>query len=209
MELHQSNAQQHTSRRGTEAIVPIPKSSASTADFEIYTDGSGHSDKYGASAAVVFSLRHKVYTRRFAAFYGISVNRAELEGLLLGLKAIMDEMDWNTPESRARLKAYPPIVNWYGDRENLIKSVALDVRGTPLYSRRTDPDLWAQFAYYEQLFKIIPLKVKRNTLPAQAACDEVCGELRTLMQEFVAGASVELSATMKSYAENAFANKVI
>ena len=209
MEHPQLNAQQTTAQRGTAAIAPSRKPNEAQADFDIYTDGSGHSDKYGASAAVIFSLKHKIYARRFAAFYGVSVNRAELQGLLLGLRAIMEDMDWNNPESHARLKAYPPIVHWHGDRENLMKSVALDVRGTPLYSRRTDPDLWAQYAWYEKLFKVIPCQVKRNTLPAQAACDAVCGELRTLMLEFAASASKELADTIQGYAQSVFDNKLM
>lgn len=193
--------------RGLQAIHPSSK--PNDLDFEIFTDGSGHTDNYGGSAAVVFSLRHKVYLTRFAAFYGASVNRAELQAFLLGMRGLTEVMDWLKSEAYARLKAYPPIVKWYCDRENLVLSATRTASGGTVYSRRTDADLWAQYEWYEKMFKILPVHIPRNSKPGQAACDQVSSELRTLAKEWAATNADGLGDAMRQYAEAVFENKIL
>jgi len=159
-------------------------------DFELYTDGSGYTDRFGGCCAVVRSLKHKKFFSCASAFYGADTARAEFEGLLGGLQGIMDAMDWNNSQGRALLRARRATVFWVSDREDLVGSVTLKADGTPEFRRKNTPDLWVRYEWYEKLFDVSACWRKRNTVAWQMMADVVASECRTMMKNYI-GYSIE------------------
>ncbi len=153
-------------------------------DFFLYTDGSGYQDGFGGSAALVISVRHNVWEVSFAAYKGTTVERAEFEALLLGLQTIMTAMKWETPFHCNQLERIPATVKWISDRESLVKAVQRDAEGNPIYSRRSTPDLWARFAYYERLFRIEACFTKRETNTYHNIVDRFSSDARVLVKDY-------------------------
>lgn len=156
-------------------------------DFELYTDGAGWQDTYGAAAAYIVSGKHKIQDCRVTSYAGISTNRAEFEALLSGLQGILENMKWDTPKAIKNLKCLPrrPSVYWVSDRESLVLSVYKQPNGEPVYRRSSAPDLWCRFEFYERLFHITPIFIPRNSDIKQALCDRLAGEARVLMKEYI------------------------
>jgi hypothetical protein len=62
-------------------------------DVRIYSDGSGaHSDAFGAGAAVIISERFKLNERALWAGTGFNTYRAEVGGVLAGLRQLHDSL---------------------------------------------------------------------------------------------------------------------
>ena len=116
--------------------------------------------------------------------FGTSVERMEFAGLLEGLQSIMDTGTFNKSAGLAELTFRRPRVAWFTDRESLALSCwAPD--GEPFYRRKSCPDLWARFEWYERLFTIIPLFTSRTTHPAQDIPDQLSAEARVLVKDWV------------------------
>ena len=133
---------------------------------------------YAGAAAFGISFRHNRKFHRVAGMNGISTDRAEFLGLLNGLHGIFETMGW---DNSARLKAMEhrrAEIVWISDRESLVRSV------TGEYRRRTQPDLWAQFEWYEQYIDIRPLHVKRRSMPWQDIADILASEARVLIKDY-------------------------
>jgi len=105
--------------------------------------------------------------------------------LLAGLQGILDIMNWNNTQSRRLIQAKPPSVYWVTDRENLVGSVTRGPDGSPLFKRKSTPDLWARFEWYEKHFAVSGVWRERNTVAWQKMADGVASECRTLMQNYV------------------------
>jgi len=149
---------------------------ATAHNFLLYTDGSGHQDKYGGSASLVIENATGERFTTSAANYGTTVSRAEFEGLLSGLQSIL--------EYNGKLQDRPTVA-WYSDRESLV----LAVHG--FYRRKAEPDLWARFQYYETLFSITPLFVPRSTDPLHDVVDRMASEGRIMMKEYIESVRLE------------------
>ena len=133
---------------------------------------------YAGAAAYGVSIRHNKKFHRLAGFNGASTDRAEFLGLLHGLHGIFETMCWdNSSRLKALVHRRAEIV-WISDRESLVRSV------TGEYRRRTQPDLWAQFEWYEQYIDIRPCHVKRNSVPWQDVADILASESRVLIKEY-------------------------
>jgi len=156
-----------------------------TPDFFLYTDGSGYQDGYGGAAALVLSAKHNVWEVSFAGYKGTTVERAEFEGLLIGLQTILTVMKWDSAFHHQRLERMPPSVSWFTDREALAKAVQRDAEGNPVYSRRSTPDLWARFSFYERLFRVDPVFTKRETNVYHNVVDRFASDARLLVKDYM------------------------
>ncbi len=169
-------------------IAPLPEEH----DYVLYTDGSGHSDGWGAAAAVARFTGTGEHILRVAGNYGSTVQRNELSAFLDGLFAIADHQlrrvmqlglrevapknAWNTFLGDDRIT-----VLWYTDRQNLAKALLFDDEARPLNGRNSERDLWMRFSTMAKHFCITPMQVPRNVVPAQALCDELCDITRNAM----------------------------
>ena len=96
-------------------------------------------------------------------------------------------MEWNSHLWKGLLEARRCTVFWLSDRESLVGSVCRDDKtGQPIYRRRNCPDLWARFAYYENLFDVQGVHRERNTHPFQKIADGISSECRTMMKNYFA-----------------------
>lgn len=151
-------------------------------DFEIYTDGSGWRDGYGGAAVVINSTPHNIRETVIMGCSYTTVERMEFEALLLGLQSIIQLKKWSDAEL-AELAKTPPEVFWLSDRESLVLGVRRGENGDSIYARRSAPDLWHRFSFYEQLFSINAFYAGRNQISDQALADQLAGEARALFQE--------------------------
>ena len=156
-------------------------------DFTIYTDGSGYSDGYGGSASLMISDKYAKRELRVASFSNTSTDRAEFEGLLMGLQSIVECMGWGEPSELKTLKRLPrkPLVCWFSDRESIVLAIWRDENGDPVYKRRKQGDLWARFEFYEEIFDITPLLIGRNSVDEHAYVDRLASESRLLVKEYL------------------------
>jgi ribonuclease HI len=156
-----------------------------TPDFFLYTDGSGYQDGYGGAAALVLSAQHNIWKVNFAGYCGTTVERAEFEALLIGLQTILVEIKWDAAFHHQRLERMPATVRWFTDREALAKAVQRDSEGNPVYSRRSTPDLWARFSFYERLFLVDPVFMKRETNAYHNVVDRFASDSRLLVKDYM------------------------
>lgn len=155
-----------------------------SSNYLLFTDGSGWTDPYGGCASLAIGMRPENFLKyTMKAAFGTDVERMEFEGLLDGLQSII------VASKRADdyIRRMRPRVAWITDRESLALSVwrPAGPRQPSFYGRKASPDLWARFAYYEELFEIVPLCEERNTHASHALVDELASELRVLMKEWV------------------------
>ena len=122
---------------------------------------------------------------RGAAIKGTTTESAEFLALLNGLGSIVDRYKEKFGSSGiVRLEAEQPVVHWVTDRESLALAVHRGEDGTPVYRRKSTPELWAMFAYYEPMFTIKALFTKRDSILLHNRVDRVCSELRILIKEY-------------------------
>lgn len=127
-----------------------------------------------ASACVLF---HAAGMEVLLSANGLgSVNRAELEGALLGLKRVMDLAGIGHPDKRKNLRGKIQ-VQWYTDRQNIAYAVTPPPGEVP-YSRSVDGDLWAAFGWFESWLDITAHFRPRNTVGAQRWADDLSGRIR-------------------------------
>lgn len=154
-------------------------------DFELYTDGSGHADTFGGHSVIGVSNKYNKYFVRAGAIYGTTTDRQEFEAFLNGLQGILDVMEWNSGGELKMLAARRPSVFWISDRENLVGSVTLDEKGHSLFKRKSSPDLWARYAFYETIFAVTAVHRDRNTVAFQAMADRISSECRVLIKNYI------------------------
>lgn len=168
-------------------------------DFVLITDGSGtDATRIGTGSAWI--LRPQASHAGFTVLRGAcgstfgSIQRAEMMAGLEGLRALSVALKI---ESLPNVKTYGEMVTgrrpervedldpscrarvwWVCDRENLVLQMARKPDGNTYYARRTEPDLWYAFWWFEHLFRITPVWRERNTSPDQVEVDRVAGESR-------------------------------
>jgi hypothetical protein len=160
-------------------------SSTPQVDVYLYTDGSGHQDGYGGSGSLAIGPALNIYATRMAGFKGTSVERAEFEALLMGCQSILEAGGFDDHNGRERLRRTPLRVQWFSDRESLVQSVTRGPDGAPVYRRKASPDLWARFAFYEQLFEFLPVFVPRETSQFHSICDRFASDARALIKDYM------------------------
>lgn len=156
-------------------------------DFVLYTDGAGWQDSFGASASLMESERYGHKIIRVASFHGQSTDRAEFEAMLNGMQSIMEVMNWTKPgiAEKLRKQLIKPSVYWMSDRESLVLSVYRDSTGQTLYKRRSQPDLWKRFEFYEERLAITPVYIPRDTNDKHNLCDRLASESRSVMKDYI------------------------
>jgi ribonuclease HI len=153
----------------------------------LLTDGSGHADGYGGYAAVIVNTKTLVIHEVAAGIKGTSTEEAEFLGLLNGLKSILGHYVAKSgrPTALQRLEAEQPVIHWITDRESLALSVWRDPKtNEPVYRRKSTPELWAMYRYFEPLFRVVPLWTKRQTLALHNRADVLASELRVNVKEY-------------------------
>lgn len=163
----------------------MPTKSRPEPDFYLYTDGSGsNQDRIGASAAIVQHRLTETVKIRTSLSSGSSVRTAEMQALLDGLSLIWDVLNMRDAEVRSQIRMgvyRKPRVAWITDRQELAYTIT-PVPGQPRYKRNHMPAMWASLAAYEIWFDIDAQWTPRNTIKAQAACDNICSMLRAEMK---------------------------
>lgn len=158
-------------------------------DYTLWTDGSGHSDGYGAYAAI-WKCADGDMDMSFGANYGQTVNRNELIAMIEGLTAILSDrvvkmrgvLEMNPKNELAALNDADRVtVAWHTDRQNLAVSLLWNDAGEPVFRRNSDRDLWARFSFLAKHACVVPYHSPRNVVAQQGMCDEVC----TLMREAI------------------------
>jgi hypothetical protein len=172
-------------------------------EFLLTTDGSGHDGQHSATGSSWVLRPHSltieegtpVYRGWCGASFG-SIQRAEINAMMEGLRHAarllkMETMkDLETRMGGAKLRdvtqfpvALRPRIWWVTDREAIALQVARNTEGLPYYTRRTEPDLWYQFAWFEHLFRITAVFTHRNTSQDQKHVDAIAGEMRRRMMD--------------------------
>jgi hypothetical protein len=103
------------------------------------------------------------------------VDRQEFEALLCGLQAIIEMSTAQDDQHK---------VSWVTDRESLALSVWRKPDGQPFYGRKSCPDLWERFRWYENRMDITPFWGKRETHPLQSIPDRLSAEMRVVVKEW-------------------------
>lgn len=181
-----------------DSIAPTPEEH----DFILYTDGSGCTKGWGASASIIEQIEFDAGedVRRVAdgrrvlvsATYGSSVQRRELTAFLDGLHEILrvrsedfldqELEDWSEIDRKNVLNNFTgpnrASVLWFTDRMNLAKSLLFDERGDLLNARSSEVDLWLRFSAMARYVCVTPMCLPRNINPKQGMCDALCGIAR-------------------------------
>lgn len=153
-----------------------------TFNYLAYTDGSAyHGDGLGGSAGTLINTFTKESYTFVQASTHTSVARREFEALLQALDIIMQVNGWNTAKKAETAKHAGITVQWVSDREDLVKSIEHLTTG---YRRKTNPDLWSRFEYYEQFLKITAVHKPRNTIHFQALADRMAGDMREFLKKY-------------------------
>ena len=184
-----------------EEIAPSPMEH----DYVLYTDGSGCTKGWGASASVIEKidlLREEDYRavvdRRVlvSATYGSTVQRREFEAFLNGIHeivrlAVEDFLDQGKEEFGN--PTGNPLMNftgtnrisvlWYTDRANLAKSLLFDEMGDVLNARNSERDLWMRYSTLAKHLCITPMHVSRNIIDNQRVCDSLCTAARAALKD--------------------------
>ena len=160
--------------------MTTPKNVSDGTDFELFTDGSGyHDNRFGGHALLIISQKHNLYEQRVVGYDGISVDRAEFGGFLHGLRTIMEVMEWTSGAQIKKLKVIKPTVTWHCDRQSLVGSVEKPAE------RHAQGDLWAQYAWYEELFDVTALFIPRKTNANHDIVDTLASEVRMVMKNYI------------------------
>lgn len=156
-------------------------------DFVLWSDGSGCRWGWGGYACVFRENASGLHDVRFGGTFGETVRRCEFRALLAGLHGIMDYR-LRDIESHGAYEGDKPIdelsgngkitVAWYTDRRELALSLIYREGGGPVYDRKKDKDLWAQFMFFQRYFCITPRPIDRNSVTEQSLCDSLCGTAR-------------------------------
>ena len=158
-------------------------------DYKLWTDGSGHEDGYGATAAV-WRARDGAMDTAVSGNYGQTVNRNEFAALLDGIQSIVSHRIRTLGETQELPKipinvlsgADRATIAWYTDRQSLALMLVFDEHLRPIYKRTHERDLWARYAFFARHVCIVPYYRERNTVPEQGLCDTLCGIMRTAMK---------------------------
>ena len=172
---------------GNEAIAWLADQDLelSTFDYQLWTDGSGHSDGYGAAASV-WQHCHGDTDVVFSANYGQTVARNEFMALLDGLQSLLTHalaqkgkiMDMPKNAVSVLTGADRITAAWFTDRQNLALSTVFNEDNNPVYARNTEKDLWARYAWLTKYICVLPFYNPRNSIKNQASCDAICTTLR-------------------------------
>jgi len=169
-------------------------------DYALYTDGSGHKDGVGASAALYQSTREGADGMAIALSmtYGQTVRRSELGAMLDGIHSIIDselnykistgEVELRSPASKTKEVLRGPgrlRVAWYTDRKDLASAMMYTDEDKLVNNRTGDEDLWARWSAYKQYVVVTPLYSARNTVIMQAAADSLCTLGRETMKRTI------------------------
>jgi ribonuclease HI len=146
-------------------------------DYALYTDGSGHKDGIGGACSI--AIRNSDNTLQVAreAATHTTVARMEFIALLRGLELICRMEGLKSPYSYAKATEDRKTVFWLSDRKDLVLSVA------GIYCKKSNLDLWAQYAFYETILDIHPFHTTRNAHPLNKKCDKYAGDCRRIMKE--------------------------
>jgi hypothetical protein len=176
-----------------DSIAPAPEEH----DYILYTDGSGCTKGWGASASIIEQIQLVDGKRQVTAdssrvlvssTYGSTVQRRELSAFLDGVHEILrlrsadfldQELDDHADVDRKHILnnfTGPNRVSvlWFTDRMNLAKSLLFDERGDLLNARSTESDLWLRFSSMARHVCVTPMCLPRNENPMQAFCDDLC-----------------------------------
>ena len=153
-------------------------------EFFILSDGSGYTDGFAGAAVIFYSPEHCFCDLRTIAWSGGDTERSEFEGLLAGLQGIMDHRKWNNGDAYQLLRLKRPLVHWLTDRESLALAVARKPDGSTFYRRKSTPDLWARFEWYEAMFRITPHYESRNATPVFSLIDRMASDMREMMKRY-------------------------
>ncbi len=178
-------------------------------DYVLYTDGSGDTESWGASAAILdfvdldreSDLRIPMSrTVQVSAAYGSTVQRREFTSMLDGLHTALthaiglwDERMASDPEERYETKATRLTgqdrlsVLWITDRANLAKSLLYYEDGEVVNTRAFEKDLWMRYTAMAKHFCVTPMLIPRNSIPEQALCDALCGDARVAFKTSMIG----------------------
>ena len=185
-----------------ESVTPHPHEH----DFILYTDGSGCTKGWGASASVIEKIdllrdeeRRGVVDRHVlvSATYGSTVQRREFEAFLNGLHEIMrlsiaDFLDqgkeeFGNPDPNNLLMNFTGThrvsILWYTDRANLAKSLLFDEQGDVLNARSSERDLWMRYSLLAKHICVTPMHVTRNIIDNQRVCDSLCTAARAALKD--------------------------
>lgn len=139
-------------------------------DFVIDTDGSGvYTDGFGGWASSTKSAAFNVDEFDMGASTSMNTNRAEFMGLLTGLRRALDVVE------SQKMSAAIHTVLWCTDRESLTYGISNPA------SRKADPYLWAQYAFYEKFFRVTAKFIPRTTTGVHQVTDLVSSEMRNLL----------------------------
>jgi len=155
-------------------------------EFFILSDGSGYIDGFAGAAVIFYSPQHCFCDLSTIAWSGGDTERAEFEGLLAGLQGIMNHCKWDNGDDFQMLRMKRPLVHWLTDRESLALAVARKTDGSTFYRRKSTPDLWARFEWYEAMFRITPHYESRNATPVFRLIDRMASDMREMMQRYAA-----------------------
>jgi ribonuclease HI len=136
-------------------------------DYIIFTDGSGHTDKIGASCSIIYNCELDIYRTVVSGRNHTTVPRQEFIALLQALEYIN-----NTDTFTGKC------IKWYSDCEALVKSVSRE------YSRNSNKDLWHMFAYYESEYDIDAEHVVRESEFMQQA-DLHASSVRQILKDYL------------------------
>jgi hypothetical protein len=180
-----------------DSVAPAPEEH----DYILYTDGSGCTKGWGASASIIEQVQLLDGRRQVApaearvlvsATYGSTVQRRELSAFLDGIHEVLrlraadfldQELDDHADVDRKHILnnfTGPNRVSvlWFTDRMNLAKSLLFDERGDLLNARNTESDLWLRFSSMARHVCVTPMCLPRNENPMQEFCDGLCGIAR-------------------------------
>lgn len=179
-----------------DSVAPSPEEH----DFILYTDGSGCTKGWGASASIIEQVRLVDNQRQIgdnarvlvSATYGSTVQRRELSAFLDGLHEILrvraesfldqELEDFSDVDRKHILNNFTGqdriTVLWFTDRMNLAKSLLFDERGDLLNARSSETDLWLRFSAMARHVCVTPMCLPRNENPKQEMCDALCGIAR-------------------------------
>jgi ribonuclease HI len=167
------------------AILDLLAKDQTSTEWTAWTDGSGHTDRYGGYGVKVLG-HFKLHTSA-GALLGTTVNRAEFTGLLEAMQIVHEQM---IARKDAGLSLYPAkktTMRWYTDRENLVFSVLINPQTQqPYYNRKTDADLWCRFEYYARSIQVFPVHIARNSHPFHAECDALASRGRKAYIRWIA-----------------------
>ena len=148
------------------------------ADLLVFSDGSGYKDGYGGWSAICCTPERNMKTFRMGSTFGLSVDRAEMTGMLEGLEMALS-ISRVLPKAMT-IEGWKPMVNVYTDRENMV----LSIKG--VYDRSNCPDLWRRFEHYEKHLNIVAIHVFRETdFPEFVQCDLNASTGRLIAKSYV------------------------